>query len=424
MDHLQTSLDQLRLDLTRSRRSVWVYAMVAPAQDGARLLALDGLLGPKPDGWREQLWEYEQCTFISAKVTGRQLAGWCTGGPQAMRLGPVQTTLDLREDSQHTVVHMPSLAQYANRELDWPAFLHTPSLTDAGHVNTPQGYLVGAGATPSFPDLGAAFRAFFYHQFAITGAGQPQLNAVHIWVIEHRARIRRVRVSATAVDVRLGGRNIQGTVLELNGAEFRATIPVEGTRAVIALPDGLPADAWIWLKSGREWIDFRALTVWGGRISRDVEHDIPRDRTAELSHLLSRGEGQSVEYKQKLPTHRNEARSVLKTVVAFANGVGGTIVFGIEDETHRVTGILGKVAIERQRLNDLVRDLVRPSPEVRIETANADGHELLLLQVVGGAGNIYALMLDANKPEYYVRREATTYYALPDELERIAARNQ
>jgi hypothetical protein len=424
MDHLRASLDQLRFDLARSRRSAWVYAMVGPAQDGARLLALDALLGPKPNGWREQLWQYEQCTFVSAKVTGRQLADWCRGGPQAVHLGSVQTTLDLREDSRHTVVHMPSLAQYANRDLDWPALLHIPSLTDAGHVNAPQGYLVGAGTTPSFPDLGVAFRAFFYHQFAITGAGQPQLNAVHIWVIGHRARIRRVRASATAVDVRLGGTDIKGTVLELNGAEFRTTVPVEGARVVISLPDGLPADAWIWLKSGREWIDFRALAGWGGRISRDVEHEIPRDRAAELSHLLSRGEGQSVEYKQKLPIHRNEARNVLKTVVAFANGVGGTIVFGIEDETNRVIGIVGKAAIERQRLNDLVRDLVRPSPKVRIETTNADGHELLLLQVVGGTGTIHALMFDANKPEYYVRREATTYYALPDELEGIAAQRQ
>jgi hypothetical protein len=203
----------------------------------------------------------------------------------------------------------------------------------------------------------------------------------------------------------------------LNGAEYRAVIQVEKpSRVLVPLPDGLPSDAWIWLKSGAEWLDFRPLTHWGGVLSPDVEVELPRDPAAELSHLATRGEGPFLEYKEKLPDTKEEKRNVFKTVVAFANGAGGTMVFGIEDETKTIKGLAGKPSVERRRLTDLVRDLVSPSPHVGIEAGGVDGRHLLVLHVPPGGGIIHALILDSNKPEYYVRRDGTTFHARPDEL--------
>lgn len=46
-------------------------------------------------------------------------------------------------------------------------------------------------------------------------------------------------------------------------------------------------------------------------------------------------ESRTVEYKQEASNLRNIAR----TVVAFANGVGGEIMIGVEDKTRRLIGL-------------------------------------------------------------------------------------
>jgi hypothetical protein len=305
MDHVTTGLDDLRRQLGNSRRSAWVHAVVAPVDDDpARLLALQARVGPKPDGWREQLWDYEQCRFVSGRVTSRRLAQWLRGGTRTLSLGPVRTTIAFPENAQYTCIHLPSLARYSNVELPWPSFVHVPGLVNASHINDPQGYLVGDGTTPSFPAFGGAFHAFFYDQYAISGVGNPQLNTANIQVVDDRARIRRVRVRPASIDLWLGGSALRNTVVELNGAEYRTVVKTEKPRVLIPLPNGLPSDAWVWLKSGSEWLDFRALNQWGGVVSPDVEMELPRDPTAELSHLATRGEGPPSNTRRTFPTRR------------------------------------------------------------------------------------------------------------------------
>lgn len=48
------------------------------------------------------------------------------------------------------------------------------------------------------------------------------------------------------------------------------------------------------------------------------------------------GESKNLEYKGKRPA---KSKSYMKSVVAFSNGVGGKIVFGIEDKTLKVLGV-------------------------------------------------------------------------------------
>ena len=48
------------------------------------------------------------------------------------------------------------------------------------------------------------------------------------------------------------------------------------------------------------------------------------------------GETARLEFKREPPT---ESKKWVKTVVAFANGRGGTIVFGVDDKTRRVVGV-------------------------------------------------------------------------------------
>ena len=48
------------------------------------------------------------------------------------------------------------------------------------------------------------------------------------------------------------------------------------------------------------------------------------------------GESQNLEFKVERP---KDYRKYMKTVIAFANGKGGRLIFGVEDQTRRVVGI-------------------------------------------------------------------------------------
>lgn len=63
-------------------------------------------------------------------------------------------------------------------------------------------------------------------------------------------------------------------------------------------------------------------------------------------------EGTDREFKQNVEHDR--PKSWLKSVSAFANTFGGTIVFGVEDESHRVIGVA-----EPQKELEFVSGLIR-----------------------------------------------------------------
>ncbi len=238
------------------------------------------------------------------------------------------------------------------------------SLNTQRTASPPNEYLVGAGDAPSFPTFGAAYNAFYHDSFVVSGTNNPPLGQLSIRFVDSRARIGRVRIRPTSLDVWVSGRALDGTQLELNGAEYRTTVDLtKGGRVSFPLPSDLPSDSWLWLKQGTEWHDFRALS-WEGNRTPNVETELPRDPLAELSLLAAQGEGPHLEYKEKLPDSRDEKRNVFKTVVAFANGDGGTLLFGVGDGGE-LRGVKDKLAEGRRRLNDLLRDLVDPAPSVR-----------------------------------------------------------
>ena len=55
----------------------------------------------------------------------------------------------------------------------------------------------------------------------------------------------------------------------------------------------------------------------------------------DLTELLKRPEGKTIEFKRDL----SSTAGVLRTVVAFANTAGGTVLIGVEDGTRHVRGV-------------------------------------------------------------------------------------
>ncbi|MCT0226076.1 helix-turn-helix domain-containing protein [Synechococcus sp. CS-1328] len=75
----------------------------------------------------------------------------------------------------------------------------------------------------------------------------------------------------------------------------------------------------------------------------------------DLLDLLKRLEGKTLEFKRDL----SSPDGALKTIVAFANTAGGTLLIGVEDRSRNVRGVADPLD-EEERLASLISDRISP----------------------------------------------------------------
>lgn len=83
----------------------------------------------------------------------------------------------------------------------------------------------------------------------------------------------------------------------------------------------------------------------------------------DLLDELRRPEGKTLEFKRDL----SSSEGLLRSVVAFANTAGGTVLVGVEDGTRHVRGIADPFALE-ERIASLITDSIAPRllPDIEI----------------------------------------------------------
>ena len=54
-----------------------------------------------------------------------------------------------------------------------------------------------------------------------------------------------------------------------------------------------------------------------------------------LAEMIFAGESENVEFKEDIPA---KSEKYMKSVVAFANGTGGKLIFGVQDKTLEIKG--------------------------------------------------------------------------------------
>src|ERR1700722_10697125 len=84
-----------------------------------------------------------------------------------------------------------------------------------------------------------------------------------------------------------------------------------------------------------------------------------------LEELLAKEEGKTLEFKQGV----SSLNGIIKTVVAFANTAGGTLVIGVEDKTKKIIGLKEPLDDEMRIINK-IHTSVSPAlmPTVDIQT--------------------------------------------------------
>ncbi len=120
--------------------------------------------------------------------------------------------------------------------------------------------------------------------------------------------------------------------------------------------------------------------------------------------LLKQPEGKTLEFKGDISAPKN----ILKTVIAFANTAGGTVVIGRADDG-TIVGV-DDVLDAEERLANLIADSIAPGMMPEIEAVTVADKALLLIRVAHWPGPFY---LKAKGPEdgVFVRLGATNRQA-------------
>lgn len=138
----------------------------------------------------------------------------------------------------------------------------------------------------------------------------------------------------------------------------------------------------------------------------------------DLIDLLKRPEGKTLEFKRDL----SSPDGALKTIVAFSNTAGGTLLIGVEDGSRRVRGVPDALDLE-ERLANLVSDRISPRIVPEIEILSWRRTQVLALQVHPSPSRPHHLTREGPVAGVYVRVGSTNRRAdaeLIEELRRFA----
>lgn len=114
----------------------------------------------------------------------------------------------------------------------------------------------------------------------------------------------------------------------------------------------------------------------------------------ELKDLI----GEATAYDKKERLEVSKPKSWLKSVSAFANGNGGTLVFGISDD-ERIVG-LADAESNSEVISECVKTKLDPVPDIHLEFKEIDGKKLILLHVKAGSETPYYYIGDKQRLAY------------------------
>lgn len=124
-----------------------------------------------------------------------------------------------------------------------------------------------------------------------------------------------------------------------------------------------------------------------------------------IEEILS-GESKNVEFKVQRP---KDSAKYMKTVVAFSNGEGGRIVFGIDDKTHEVVGIPKEIVFsEIDAITAAISDSCEPVvvPDVYLQTIQEK--TIIIAEISPGKQRPYYMKSLGIRDGTYIRVSGTS----------------
>lgn len=407
------------LNLLAAEEVVWARIAAVREDDSsqhARLVELTS--GAPPPNWEGTEWDYPAATFLGVLDSGPTLVAWLQSegvvlGGHAVKVPELAPSVSWeRRQSCATGIYEP---------LPWASAEVILSQSGVTHAD-PQGHLISARGAPSFVNFYAAAAYFFWREQYPTG-GSLQQGIVYRHQ-DTRGRINSVRIDDDEVEVCLEGEGLDGMVIELAGDAPGRTEQLHdrdvSREAVVrfSLTNGLPPGAWVLLRTELEWIDRRFLAIpWTRGPEAGVE--IVVDPHTKLEAFLANREGPRVEFKRQVPTEDDSKAQTMKTVCAFANGDGGSILFGIDDD-HELVGVPAAIVDRsKDQVTQMVGAWVEPRPDISFEMLPLDENSVVLELIVMPGVGLHGCAQPGRVAAPYIRVNAISVKARPHEIERI-----
>lgn len=129
----------------------------------------------------------------------------------------------------------------------------------------------------------------------------------------------------------------------------------------------------------------------------------------DLTETLRRPEGKTLEFKRDL----SSPDGFLRTVVAFANTAGGTILIGVEDGSRHVRGVVKPLALE-ERVANLISDSISPRLLPDLELLSYRDTQILSVQIYPSSTRPHYLSRAGLDTGTYVRVGSTNRLADAD----------
>lgn len=124
---------------------------------------------------------------------------------------------------------------------------------------------------------------------------------------------------------------------------------------------------------------------------------------------ILKGESREVEYKEIVPSN---SRQYTKTAVAYANCSGGRIIFGVENNTWKITGIPQDKMFEKaDSISNAIMDSCEPMIDFDIMYQTIEEKTVIIVQVYPGKKRPYYLKSEGIDKGVYIRVPGSTRLA-------------
>ena len=121
------------------------------------------------------------------------------------------------------------------------------------------------------------------------------------------------------------------------------------------------------------------------------------------------GETDNIEFKEMIPA---KSEKYMKTVVAFANGTGGKIVFGVEDGTWKVTGFSKNEIFQKMdAVTNAIYDSCEPRIIPNVAVQDVGGKSIIVVEIPAGMQRPYYIKSLGVTDGTFVRVACTTRIA-------------
>ena len=122
--------------------------------------------------------------------------------------------------------------------------------------------------------------------------------------------------------------------------------------------------------------------------------------TERSKAMIDKWIAEATECDFKVALETKKPKSWLKSVSAFANGIGGTLIFGIDDNRN-VVGLMDAQA-DAETISRLIKERITPYPNFILVPEQEDGKNILILTVSSGYSTPYYYKADGVM-EAYIR---------------------